>query len=107
MTCIKACAATGRYQQRALATALTMVMEDIMGRILIFAAALALMGQLTAGPSQAGSASLLLGATTPSAQGSLTQPVRWRSCEFWRDRCAWRWGPGTWRFARCMWRHGC
>jgi hypothetical protein len=35
MTCIKARAATGRYQQRALATALTMVMEDIMGRILI------------------------------------------------------------------------
>jgi len=78
-----------------------------MGRFLVFAAALALMSPLAAGPSQAGSASLLLGATTPSAQSSLAQQVRWRSCEFWRDRCALRWGPGTWRFARCMWRHAC
>jgi len=77
-----------------------------MGRILVFAAALALC-PLAAGPSQADSASLLVGTAAPSAQSSLAQPARWRSCEFWRDRCALRWGPGTWRFARCMWRHAC
>lgn len=30
-----------------------------------------------------------------------------RRCMRWANRCDRRWGMGTPRFARCMWRHGC
>lgn len=32
---------------------------------------------------------------------------RFRRCRGWRHECADRWGWGTWRFDRCMARHGC
>jgi len=78
-----------------------------MRHIAMFGAAL-LMSQLSAGPSQAGGASMLLNvrASSPSFAG-LSRQVDWNRCEIWRDKCAWRWGPGTWRFDRCMRRHGC
>ena len=41
-------------------------------------------------------------AGSPSAQ-----QIGWRGCGFWQAKCAVRWDPGTWRFGRCMWRHGC
>jgi hypothetical protein len=31
----------------------------------------------------------------------------WNQCRAWRHECADRWGWGTWRFQRCMARHGC
>lgn len=30
-----------------------------------------------------------------------------RSCGLWRHECADRWGWRTWRFNRCLARHGC
>ena len=47
------------------------------------------------------------------ADANLTQQVhyRWhggyRRCGFWRHECAGRWGWGSRRFHRCLWRHGC
>ncbi len=32
---------------------------------------------------------------------------RWNRCRAWRHECADRWGWGTWRFQRCLARHGC
>jgi hypothetical protein len=32
---------------------------------------------------------------------------RWRQCRYWRRECAERWGWGTPRFYRCLWRHDC
>lgn len=42
-------------------------------------------------------------------QSKLTETVRYgyRHCRRWRHECAHRWGWGTWRFQRCMRRHGC
>lgn len=38
----------------------------------------------------------------------VTENVGWRShCAYWRGICADRWGWGTWRYRRCMFRHGC
>jgi len=28
-------------------------------------------------------------------------------CWYWRNECAARWGWGTWRYRRCLARHGC
>jgi hypothetical protein len=28
-------------------------------------------------------------------------------CRYWRHECARRWGWGTRRYYRCLWRHGC
>jgi hypothetical protein len=41
------------------------------------------------------------------AGSPLTQQIAWRGCEFWQAKCAVRWGPGTWQFGRCLYRHGC
>lgn len=32
---------------------------------------------------------------------------RFNRCRGWRHECADRWGWGTWRFERCLARHGC
>ena len=72
--------------------------------------AILIVSQLSGGPSQASGASLLanVGALSPSLDGhSLARRVGWNRCQIWRDKCAWRWGPGTWRFDRCLRRHGC
>jgi hypothetical protein len=50
--------------------------------------------------------------STPTLLGSDTsvvQPVRWRGgrCRYWRHECAERWGWGTPRYYRCLWRHDC
>ena len=31
----------------------------------------------------------------------------WNRCRSWRHECADRWGWGSWRFNRCLARHGC
>jgi hypothetical protein len=43
---------------------------------------------------------------------SLAEPVTYRTryvnhCVRWRNECRERWGWRTWRFRRCMSRHGC
>jgi hypothetical protein len=42
----------------------------------------------------------------PPQAAVVYQPVDYR-CVSWTARCDRRWGLGTPRFARCMWRHGC
>jgi hypothetical protein len=42
-----------------------------------------------------------------AADAGLVQQVRWRRCRYWRHECADRWGWGTGRYYRCLWRHGC
>jgi hypothetical protein len=47
---------------------------------------------------------------TGVAEGALVEQVHWwgrRHCEYWRHECASRWGWGTPRFYRCLWRHNC
>jgi len=44
-----------------------------------------------------------------AAEG-LVQEVHWRGrrhCRYWRNECAARWGWGTDRYYRCLWRHDC
>jgi hypothetical protein len=47
---------------------------------------------------------------TPKAEEALVQQVHWRGrdqCRYWRHECASRWGWGTSRYYRCLWRHDC
>lgn len=41
-----------------------------------------------------------------AANGSVVVKVGWH-CRKWRRKCAWRWGLGTRRYYRCLWRHAC
>jgi hypothetical protein len=54
-----------------------------------------------------GKAQALQAAKLPILQANLVQPVGFNRCHAWSDKCAWRWGLGTWRFARRLRRHGC
>jgi hypothetical protein len=38
---------------------------------------------------------------------SETVHYRYNYCRNWRHECARRWGWGSWRFRRCLRRHGC
>jgi hypothetical protein len=76
-----------------------------MTRLVMLAATLAVIwpplgGQAQSAPISPSGAAAFAG--SPSAQ-----QIGWRGCGFWQAKCAVRWGPGTWRFGRCMWRHGC
>jgi hypothetical protein len=42
-----------------------------------------------------------------ATEAGLVQQVQWRRCRAWRHECADRWGWGTNRYYRCLWRHGC
>ena len=52
-------------------------------------------------------AQALQAAKLPILQSNLVQHAGFNRCNAWSDKCAWRWGLGTWRFARCLRRHGC
>ena len=43
----------------------------------------------------------------PILQANLVQQAAYNRCSAWRDKCAWRWGHGAWRYIRCLRRHGC
>ena len=66
-----------------------------------FTAALALLLVPFAG------AHALQATNVPISPASLVQHAGFDRCSAWRDRCAWRWGHGTWRYIRCLRRHGC
>jgi hypothetical protein len=52
-------------------------------------------------------AQALPAAELPILQDNQLQHAGFNRCNAWADKCAWRWGIGTWRFARCLRRHGC
>jgi hypothetical protein len=54
-----------------------------------------------------GEAQALPAAKLPILRDNLLQHAGFNRCNAWTDKCAWRWGIGTWRFARCLRRHGC
>lgn len=54
-----------------------------------------------------GDALALPAAKLPTSQADLVQQAGFDRCRVWSDKCAWRWGPDTWRYARCLRRHGC
>jgi hypothetical protein len=44
---------------------------------------------------------------SPPAVHQSAQLAGWDRCKVWQDNCTWRWGLGTWRYERCLRRHGC
>ena len=54
-----------------------------------------------------GGAHALQPARLPILQAEFVQQTGFDRCGAWRDKCAWRWGHGTWRYIRCLRRHGC
>lgn len=80
-----------------------------MHRFLVLAAGLVLLA-IAFGPRNAAASPLAPGASGPApatAGIGLVEKVQWRRCRRWRWRCADRWGWGTYRFRRCLRRHGC
>jgi hypothetical protein len=43
----------------------------------------------------------------PKTFDDIVQRAGESRCEAWKEKCAWRWGLGTWRYERCLARHGC
>jgi hypothetical protein len=60
--------------------------------------ATALLGALLAGN--------VLAADLPPPEATAVDREAYR-CWRWSQKCAWRWGAATWRYDRCMRRHGC
>jgi hypothetical protein len=76
-----------------------------MPRLLMLTSALVMMCPFVVGQAQSAAISHS-GAGLSASTDSLAQQIGWRGCGFWQAKCAMRWGP-TWRFGRCMARHGC
>lgn len=94
---------------------------------LIAGAALAIGMAVSAVPSQAAPISMNMTLADTAAGKSLAKQVHYRPyyhghagnhrgeyrhrhhnrCRAWHNECADRWGWGTWRFRRCVIRHGC
>jgi hypothetical protein len=76
--------------------------------MLLLGAALALASPLML--TQASAAGMSPGqmkwAQSAASNGAIVEKAGYR-CYRWRHKCAWRWGVGTRRFYRCLWRHGC
>jgi hypothetical protein len=80
-----------------------------MRRTLLLGAALALASPLLLGQATAAGTSVPhMQAVQSAAAGAIVEKAGWRRhCVRWGRRCTYRWGLGTWRFRRCMRRHGC
>ncbi len=82
-----------------------------MRRLLLVGAALALASPLMLG--QAGAAGTAVpqmkAAQSVAATGAIVEKAGYRHnrCYKWRHKCARRWGVGSKRFYRCLWRHHC
>jgi hypothetical protein len=77
-----------------------------MRRILLLGAALMLTSPLLVGQASAASAPSMNWAKAAAANDAVVEKAGYR-CHRWKRKCAWRWGWGTRRYARCLWRHGC
>jgi hypothetical protein len=84
-------------------------METNMASKLLIACALLAGAMLAPLPSQADVVAPAKAAQPVAAGSSLVEHVYFRGprCHAWRRECAARWGWGTWRWARCLARHGC
>jgi hypothetical protein len=87
------------------------------------AAALGLALAVSAAPASANPGLPRLESNVQSLNPSLAEPAQYRRygyrrgyggyrprggyCRSWRRECSYRWGWGSWRFQRCMARHGC
>jgi hypothetical protein len=83
-----------------------MTTEDNMRRTLLLAAATLLAGPLLVGQASAASAPDVGWAKSKAATEAVVDKAAYR-CGRWSWRCSKRWGWGSPRYARCMWRHGC
>ena len=78
-----------------------------MRRILLLGAALMLASPLLVGQASAATAvPHMKWAQSAASDGAIVEKASYR-CRKWRHKCAWRWGFGTKRYYRCLWRHGC
>ena len=80
-----------------------------MHRTLYLVAALMLTTPLLVGQATAASTALPQAGPAQAAaiDGSIVQKAGWRRCVRWGRKCTYRWGWRTWRYNRCMFRHGC
>jgi len=85
-----------------------------MRRILLLGAALALASPLMLGQATAAGTSVpqMKAAQSAAVSGAIVEKAGWRHrryhrCARWGRRCTYRWGLGSYRFHRCMWRHRC
>ncbi|KAB2939723.1 MAG: hypothetical protein K8F92_05500 [Hyphomicrobium sp.] len=76
-----------------------------MRRTLLLAAATMLAAPLTFGQASAASAPDVGWAKSKAAATSVVEHTGY--CGRWSWRCAKRWGWGTRKYYRCLWRHGC
>ncbi|HEY7670508.1 MAG TPA: hypothetical protein VH852_07720 [Hyphomicrobium sp.] len=79
-----------------------------MRRTLLLGVALALTSPLMLGQASAAGTAVphMKWAQSAASEGAIVEKAGWR-CRKWRHKCAWRWGVGTRRYYRCLWRHGC
>jgi len=77
-----------------------------MRHTLLLAAVTMLAAPLVIGQAIAASAPDVAWAKSKAASDSVVDKAGYR-CGRWNWRCAKRWGWGSPRVARCMWRHGC
>ena len=79
-----------------------------MRRTLLLGAALMLAGPPMIASASAGGAGVpqMGWAKSAAVGGSIVDKAGYH-CWKWSNKCALRWGPGSPRFYRCLWRHGC
>jgi hypothetical protein len=81
-------------------------MEDHMRLTLLLAATMTLTASLGIGPAAAATAPDVGWAKSQALAGSVVDQAAYH-CGRWNWRCSKRWGFGSPRYARCMWRLGC
>jgi hypothetical protein len=84
-----------------------LTVEDNMRRTFLLATALMLASPLASGQASAASAPNVAWAKSKAIAGSVVDQAGYRHCARWNWRCSKRWGYGSPRYARCLWRHGC
>jgi hypothetical protein len=79
-----------------------------MRRFLLLGAALALASPLMLGQASAAGTTVpqMKAAQSVATTDAIVEKAGYH-CRKWRRKCAWRWGWGSKRFHRCLWRHSC
>jgi len=77
-------------------------------RTLLLGAALALASPLMLGQATAAGTAVphMKAVQSAATADAIVEKAGYR-CRKWRRKCAWRWGVGSKRFYRCLWRHDC